>query len=216
MDKNLPVKIFQQWDSETNEGHRMCASSVMSMAIHYLSPGLISQKQINDAGYSQLDDYYLKELIEKQGGNTNDPEFDVKVLRQLGFNDSLMKDGSWQVVDRQLQEGIPVPLVIAHHGPSSSPDVSRWHWILCRGAVSASKSHVFNDPAGELDVRNGGYHTSDNGNAMQYSDQNLTPRWQTDGPNRGWYIKLLAPFPKAKAAAPVAVKKEAPAPKLKK
>lgn len=195
-DINLPVKIFQQWDSETDEGHRMCASSVMSGAINYLSPGRISQSEINKAGYSQMDDYYLKHLIEGQGGNTNDPDFHVKVLRQLGFNASLKKNGSWDIVNRKLMEGIPVPIVIAHHGPAGSPDLSRWHWILCRGYVGASKSHLFNDPAGELDAANGGYHLSLNGNCMSYSDRNLTPRWQTDGPNMGWYIDLVPPFPK--------------------
>jgi len=209
-DINLLVKPFRQWDSETDEGNRMCASSTMSMALNFLSPGLITQKEINDAGFSQLDDYYLKQLIEKQGGNTNDPEFHVKVLRQLGFNASLQKNGDWNQVNQLLLDGIPVPMVIAHHGPASSPDVARWHWILCRGYVSGSKSHIYNDPNGELNVRDGGYVGSD-GSALQYSDLNLTPRWQTDGPGRGWFIKLEKPFPKPGSR----VVPQKPAPKKK-
>lgn len=193
----LPVKQFNQWDSETDEGQRMCASSVHAMALHYLAPGLITQQMLRDTGYSQLDDFYLKELVEANGGNTNDPDFHQRVLEALGFRVQLVKNASWALIDSQLRDGIPVPMVIAHHGHVSKPDISRWHWILCRGIVEnpQSKAHIYNDPYGELDVVNGGYRMG-NGASMQYSDRNLTPRWQTDGPNQGWAMIIKRPFPK--------------------
>lgn len=195
----LPVKQFNQWDSETEKGQVMCASSVVSMLIHYLSPGLITQEMLKDAGYSQLDDFYLKELVEANGGRSNDPEFHIKVLTALGFQAELAKNGNFATVDALLRDGIPVPMAIAHHGHASNPDTERWHWILCRGICEnpQSKAHIYNDPYGELDVLNGGYRMGD-GSSMQYSDRNLGPRWMTDGPNRGWYIKVTPPFPKAK------------------
>lgn len=188
----LAVKQMNQWDSKTEEGPRMCGSSVMAMAWNFLSPTTVHHE-----GWDQLDDYYLKELIEKAGGNTNNPLDHVRALQHLGFNCELRKDCSWATIDRQLQQGIPVPMPIAHHGSSSAPDLERWHWILAVGKPDdpRSKAHIFNDPFGELDVKNGGYQMGD-GARMQYSDANLTPRWQTDGPNKGWAILFKEPFPK--------------------
>ena len=207
----LPVKQFNQWDSQTEEGQRMCASSTVSMAINYLSPGLITQEMLKETGYSQLDDFYLKELVEKNGGNTNNPDFHIQILTALGFQAHLAKNCSWATIDAQLRDGIPVPMVIAHHGHVGNPDLERWHWILCRGISEnpQSKAHIYNDPYGELNVVSGGYQMG-NGASMQYSDKNLTPRWQTDGPNRGWAIIIKPPFPKAKARQEVAKPKGNP------
>lgn len=193
----LPVKQMFQWDSKTENGNGMCASSVMSMAINFLSPGLITQEMLKEAGWSQLDDFYLKELIEKNGGKTTDPQFHIKVLNALGFRAELSTHGSWDLIDRQLHEGIPVPMAIAHHGHVSRPNLEKWHWILCRGKTEdpKSKAHIFNDPWGELDVVNGGYDVGPRGTSIQYTDKNLTPRWQTDGPNRGWCVLFKRPFP---------------------
>jgi len=191
----LKVKQMNQWDSATDEGQRMCGSSTMAMLVHFLAPGLITQAQISAAGYSQLDDYWLKVLIEGRGRNTNDPYAHLAALQRLGFHAELRTNCNFADVDAQLAAGIPVPMPINHHGPAGSPDKGRWHWILCCG--KASFAHDYNDPYGELDVANGGYRMG-NGGGQRYSDKNLRPRWESDGPGQGWAMMVRPPFPKAK------------------
>lgn len=207
----LPVKQFNQWDSETDEGMRMCGSSAMSMLVHFLAPGLIPAEKVKQAGFNQLDDYYLKELIEARGDNTNNPYAHLRVLTELGFRVELRKNLTFADIDRQLQQGIPVPMPINHHGPSSSPDKERWHWILCVGKSEnqESKAHVYNDPFGELDNKNGGYRMGD-GARMQYSDANMLPRWHSDGPGQGWGMMISLPLPKVKSVVPVEVASRKP------
>lgn len=186
----LAVRHMSQNDSATNEGHRMCQSSVMAMTVCFLAPGLLKVP----AG-QQEDDYWLKTMIEAKGGNTNDPEAHLRALRSLGLNVRLSVGGSFSLVDEQLKKGIPVPMAIAHHGNVSLPDVTRWHWILCIGKTADGKGHIYHDPNGELDNVRGGYMGS-NGKAQIYSDINLRRRWETDGPGRGWCYIFTPPWPK--------------------
>ena len=57
--------------------------------------------------------------------------------------------------------------------------------------VTDSKGNVIalrvNDPAGDLDLVNGGY-IGDGVPAAKYSCRNLLPRWEVDGPGSGWWI----------------------------
>lgn len=188
----LPVRYFSQNDSATDEGYRMCQSSVVSMAVCNLAPNALKVPS-----GQQPDDFWLKQMIEAKGGNTNDPQAHLRAMKSLGFDVRLSMSGSFALVDQQLSRGIPVPMVIAHHGPASNPDTAseRWHWILCIGKTTDGRGHIYHDPNGELDNVNGGYVNHSRGESVTYSDKNLRPRWETDGPGRGWCYIFSPPWP---------------------
>lgn len=175
---NLPVKYFSQLDSQTDEGGRMCASSSNAMLANYLRPGQIH------GPYDQSDDNYLKEYVEKHGDST-DPSAQDAALRDLGLNVHFSNTGNLSTLVSQLEKGFPVPCGILHHGSVDAP-TGGGHWVLVKGINADHTVLYVNDPAGELDLVNGGYHINNNGANMHYSVKNFLPRWEVGSPNTGW------------------------------
>lgn len=176
----LEVPYLTQLDSTTGEAMRMCFSSSCSMMLNYLKPNAIK-------GTGQKDDIYLLQL-EALGGDSTDAASQLRTLKHYGLNATYHQDGNWAAIDAQLAKGIPVPIGILHHGPVSAPS-GGGHWVLIVGRSEDGLTYYVNDPAGELDLLNGGYHLQNNGKMRHYSKENLGKRWMVDGPNTGWYIK---------------------------
>lgn len=164
----LPVKWFSQLDSATHEAGRMCRSSSHAMLAHYLKPGCLVK-----GPHQQSDDNYL-ELIHKYGDTTETAPH-IQVLRDLGIHASFHSNLGVSDVEEQIRSGIPVPVGILHHGVADDP----WgggHWVLI---VGYTPTHFYvHDPAGELDLVNGGYHLTDNGQFRLYSKKNFCKRWE--------------------------------------
>ena len=183
MSKVLKVPYLIQYDSNTSQGPRMCFSSSCSQAMNFLHPGKIDPKR------GQIDDQYLMRL-EAIGGDTTDAGAQIRTLASYDVAAKFRKDGNVAKLKAKIDAGKPVPIGILHHGHVSKP-TGGGHWICVVGYDTDSKGNVIalrvNDPAGDLDLVNGGY-IGDGVPAAKYSCRNLLPRWEVDGPSSGWLI----------------------------
>lgn len=176
----LDVPYFSQLDSETDQALRMCFSSSCSMMLNYINPNAIKV-----TGSEQKDDVYLRKL-NSLGWDSTNPRGQLATLASYGIKATYHQNGTFADIDKQLKLGIPVPIGVLHHGNVNSP-TGGGHWILVVGKVD--DRYVVNDPAGEMDLVNGGYHISNNGKMVKYSAVNLGKRWMVEGNGSGWYIK---------------------------
>ena len=171
----LDVPYYNQNDSATQHGHRMCFSSAMAMALEYID----SNKMDGD------DDWYLNEVF--KFGDTVSSTAQVAAARSLGYEAEFRTDGSLDDLERLLDDGIPVPVGILHKGSADHP-TGGGHWITL---IGYDDTHFWvNDPAGDLDLVNGGYHTWDSGKGLRYSKKNFMKRWSLDGDSDGWYVSI--------------------------
>lgn len=171
----LDVPYFAQHDSKTNQGGRMCFTSSMAMALDYIDPEMIEHD----------DDWYLSIVL--YFGDTVSSDAQVKAARSLGYNVSFHTDGSQEDLERLLDDGIPVPIGILHHG-SVDNATGGGHWVCL---IGYDNTHfMVHDPAGELDLINGGYPYGRSGKNVRYSKKNLMKRWLIANDHDGWYMDL--------------------------
>jgi len=189
MQKNplLSVPYYSQRDSKSGHAWRMCYSSSCAMLLQALKPGTL--KGPNG------DDEYLKTVFKY--GDTTSAQAQINALRDFGINAQFRTNLEWSDVDAQLTKGIPVPIGILHHGALGTK-LYGGHWFIIIGKKSNNTGtveddqYIVHDPYGELDLINGGYPGSHNGQRLLYSRKNLTPRWQVNG-TRGWGIIAQKP-----------------------
>lgn len=175
----LDVPYYNQNDSATQHGHRMCFSSSMTMALDYINPGAI----LGD------DDWYLNEVF--KFGDTVSSEAQMAAAHSLGFEAEMKYDGSQNTLEQLLSQGVPVPVGILHKGHVSSPQ-GGGHWICL---IGYDETHFWvNDPAGDLDLVNGDYPNYDSGERLRYSKKNLLKRWLIANDHDGWYMDLSGNF----------------------
>ena len=169
----LEVPYFYQRDSKTGHGERMCFSSAMAMAMDYINPDVI----LGD------DDWYLNEVF--KFGDSVSSTAQVAAAESLGFTVDFRNDASEKDLLRQLDEGIPVPIGILHHGNVDSP-TGGGHWI-CLIGYDETHFHV-HDPFGELSLVTGGYQKSGptDGRDQRYTRKNLMKRWLIANDHDGW------------------------------
>ncbi len=179
----IDVPYYYQGDSDVaGQAWRMCFSSSCAMLLEALKPGSVQGPN--------GDDLYLKRVL--QYGDTTNPTAQLAALRHCGVQASYSQRLGWDDLDRQLDRGIPVPVGILHHGPVESPS-GGGHWVLVVGRDAERRSVLVHDPAGELDVVQGGYPSYGNGCYVTYSRANLGPRWLVEGPGTGWGILARRP-----------------------
>ena len=174
----LDVPYFHQRDSKTGHGERMCFSSAMAMALDYLDPDAIEGD----------DDWYLQQVF--KFGDTVSSAAQVAAAESLGFNAKFRMDGTEKLLLEILDEGVPVPVGILHHGSVDSPR-GGGHWITLIG-YDEKYFHV-HDPFGELSLVSGGYPKSGptDGQNQRYTRKNLMKRWLIDGSGAdGWCVDL--------------------------
>ena len=175
----LPVPYYNQNDSATSHGHRMCFSSSMAMALDYTDPDKIEGD----------DDWYLGVVFKY--GDTVSADAQVAAAHSLGFEAEMHYDGTQARLEALLDAGVPCPIGILHHGSVDSPQ-GGGHWICLTGHTD---THFYvNDPAGDLDLVNGGYHTWDSGEQLLYSKKNLMKRWLVASDHDGWFVSLEGNF----------------------
>jgi hypothetical protein len=143
------------------------------MLLKYLKPGSITS-----------DDQYINTVF--QHGDTTSPSAQLEALQDYGLSASFKQNGSWDDIDRLLEQGIPVPIGVLHKGSITNP-IGGGHWLIIIGRTADSQSVYVNDPFGEMSLVNGGY-VNTNGSKLKYSKKNLGPRWLVESPSSGWYI----------------------------
>lgn len=145
------------------------------MALDYIDPEMIEHD----------DDWYLSIVL--YFGDTVSSDAQVKAARSLGYNVSFHTDGSQEDLERLLDDGIPVPIGILHHG-SVDNATGGGHWVCL---IGYDNTHfMVHDPAGELDLINGGYPYGRSGKNVRYSKKNLMKRWLIANDHDGWYMDL--------------------------
>lgn len=190
---NLAAKVpycFQGDSSNPRQAWRMCFSSSCAMLAEALMPGCL-RGHVKRNG-RQLDDFYRETLESLRVGDTTEYTAQLATLAHFcpAWRFHFIQDGNWETVQAQLQAGVPVPIGILHHGPVNAP-TGGGHWICAIGWEGVDAGRVIvHDPAGELDVVNGGYLRSGptDGKAQRYSANGLGARWMVGRPGTGWAI----------------------------
>lgn len=175
----LSVKYFPQRDSATTHAHRMCFSSSCAMAADYVKPDVIKVSE-------QEDDYYMRMYVFRHGDTTS-ASAQISALKDLGIKATFRKNLNLNDVKNQINNNIPVPAGILHHGHVSSPQ-GFGHWVCIIGYDDKAKQYIVHDPYGELDLINGGYYGSTNGSNKRYSYADFNKRWMVQGEKTGWGI----------------------------
>ena len=155
----------------------MCFTSSMAMALDYIDPEKIDGD----------DDWYLSIVL--YYGDTVSSEAQIKAAKSLGFDAKFKMDGREEDLCDLLDNGIPVPIGILHHSHIDSGPSGGGHWI-CLIGYDETYFYV-HDPAGELDLINGGYSSSfSSGKNLRYTRKNLMKRWLISNNHDGWYVDL--------------------------
>jgi hypothetical protein len=166
----LNVPYYSQRDNY-RDASRTCFSSSCAMLCKFLKPNSIKG-----------DDDYIREIFKR--GDTTDAAIQVQTLKHFGVNARFATNLTFSTLDSLLSQGIPVPIGILHHGPSSAPS-GGGHWIIVIG--KEGDGYIVNDPWGELDNASGTY-SSTNGAKLKYSKKMLGQRWTVEGDGSGWAI----------------------------
>ncbi len=169
----LPVRYFSQLDNYRDAG-RTCFSSSCAMLLDYIKPGVIKS-----------DDDYVRVVFSI--GDTTNYSVQLEALSKFGVSAEFRQDLTWEDVESQLENKVPVPVGILHKGNVEEP-VGRGHWIIIIGCNKDRTKFLVHDPYGDLDLVEGIY-VSSKGQSKWYSKENLTPRWQV-AENPGWGIIL--------------------------
>jgi hypothetical protein len=166
----LNVPYYSQRDNY-RDASRTCFSSSCAMLCKFLKPTSIKG-----------DDDYIKEVFKR--GDTTDAAIQVQTLKYFGVSSRFATNLTFSTLDSLLARGIPVPVGILHHGPSSAPS-GGGHWIIVIGKEGSD--YICNDPWGTLTDSTGVYNST-NGAKVKYSKQMLSRRWTVEGDGTGWGI----------------------------
>ena len=170
----LPVPFYQQLDSATDQGRRMCFSSSCAMLLAFLRPGIL--KGPNG------DDQYLARV--RTFGDTTSAIAQVQALNSYEVRADFTKAADFALIERQIDAGFPVPCGYLHRGPVEKPS-GGGHWLT---VVGYDATHVIvHDPLGEADLITGGT-LNRPAQFCRYSRKNFGRRWMVEAPRTGWAI----------------------------
>lgn len=178
------VPRFQQRDSaQLEQRDRTCFSSSCAMLLEAIKPGTLQG--------ANGDDQYL--AVVQRFGDTTDANAQLQALAHFGVSARLVQNADFQLIEQQINRGIPVPCGYLHRGPVDRPTGSG-HWLIVIGHTPTQV--VVNDPWGEPDLIHG---TTLNakGMGLRFSRQNFGKRWMVEpigggayryAPGKGWAV----------------------------
>ena len=169
----LNVPYFSQRDNY-RDASRTCFSSSCAMLTEFLKPGTLPG--------AKGDDKYVEQVFKR--GDSTDASVQIQTLKHFGVAARFATNATFNLLDSQLSQGIPVPIGILHHGPASAPS-GGGHWLTVIGKDGGN--YICNDPWGEIDNATGTY-PSTNGKRVKYSKNLLKARWTVEGDGSGWCI----------------------------
>lgn len=180
-----------QMDSAVGEGWRKCYSSSSTMFCEGLVPGCLKNHKARKPG-EQLDDFYYRMLVAVTGKDTTDTSAQMEMHRYFGINSKFSQQGSRQTLEYYLSIGLWVMTGQLHHWRYNQPDPARSHWSLCVGWTPENDAFVFHDPAGQMNLIEGGY-ISNEGAYRKYAWAQWKHRWMADQAGKfvdgsGWCI----------------------------
>jgi hypothetical protein len=164
----LPVPCWLQTDNAV-QPDRTCNTSSNAMAAKFLGANIES------------DDQYWQ-IVNKYGDSTS-MEAQTAALSEVGIQSSHVANLDFDDLDRQLAAGKPITISIAHRGPESSPNMSKWH-VICVIGRTPNGDYIVNDPYGTVYDNYQG--DPKQGCGAVYTRQTLQSRWLPDGGGTGW------------------------------
>ena len=177
--KRLDVPYFSQRDNY-RDASRTCFSSSCAMALKTLKPSSITG-----------DNDYVRKVFNT--GDTTEAWVQVRTLESYGLEAVFRQNGKLQTIKDKIEEGVPVPVGILHHGPATRPS-GGGHWVTVTGYAEDPRQpgggyFYVNDPWGRLDHETGEY-TSSIGQDLKYTYAMFDARWTVDGESDGWFIDI--------------------------
>ncbi|MCP9857777.1 MULTISPECIES: hypothetical protein [unclassified Cyanobium] len=168
------VPRFSQRDSaQLAQRDRTCFSSSCAMLLEAIKPGTLQG--------ANGDDHYL--AVVQRFGDTTDANAQLRALAHFGITARLVQTADFQLIERQINRGIPVPCGYIHRGPVDRPTGSG-HWLIVYGHTP---THVLvNDPWGEPDLIHGTTLNA-NGVGLRFSRLNFGKRWMVEPIGGGTY-----------------------------
>jgi ABC-type bacteriocin/lantibiotic exporter with double-glycine peptidase domain len=151
------------------QGWRDCFTASSAMLAAYWG------KEPNEDSYNRVRQCY---------GDSTSSEAQLQALRSLGLQAQFATDGTFELLQREIDAGRPVAVGWLHHGPASAPS-GGGHWTVVIGYDATGV--IMNDPNGNCDLVNGGYPSNHDGAHQHYSFRNWGPRWRVNGTG-GWYL----------------------------
>lgn len=182
----LPTTYQAQYDSNTAEGYRMCWSSTGAMLAEAFKPGVLQNHPKRYPG-EQLDDFYLRIVQVILGGDTTKPPSHLAAMKWLGITAHYAQDGDYEKLVSLLNKGVRVGCGVLHHGYFTAPS-GGGHW-MCLNGYKENGDLICCDPAGKMDLQNGGYPGLGSGSNVAYNKQQWLSRWMPQG-SPGWYFWL--------------------------
>lgn len=179
----LLVPPYLQLDSQTDQAARMCFSSACAMLVEYMRPGTL--KGPNG------DDQYLK--VVQRFGDTTLVAAQLAALRHYGLKVEFSERADFELIRRQLKDGLPVPAPYIHRGTINAP-TGFGHWLTVIG--DSQHTIQVNDPLGEPDLINGTTRNT-RGAGLSLNKQHFARRWMVasagggrwrHAPGQGWAI----------------------------
>ena len=178
------VPRFHQRDSvQLTQRDRTCFSSSCAMLLEAIKPGTL--KGANG------DDQYL--AVVQRFGDTTDASAQIRALAHYGVTARLVHNADFQLLEQQINRGVPVPCGYIHRGPVERPTGSG-HWLIVYGHTPTHV--VVNDPWGEPDLIHGTTLNAQ-GMGLRFSRLNFGKRWMVEpieggayryAPGKGWAV----------------------------
>jgi uncharacterized protein YvpB len=152
------------------------------MMLSFLKPGVLTGPN--------GDDQYLKRV--QQYGDTTDARAHVHALSSYGVNAKFVQNANFELIEQQINKGVPVPCGYLHRGPVDAPS-GGGHWLCVAGYDKTNV--IVHDPIGESDLI-GGATLNSVARYAKYSRKNFGKRWMVElvngvyryAPNKGWAI----------------------------
>jgi hypothetical protein len=161
------VPRFSQRDSaQLAQRDRTCFSSSCAMLLEAIKPGTLQG--------ASGDDQYL--AVVQRFGDTTDASAQLRALANFRVTARLVQNADFQLIEQQINRGIPAPCVYIHRGPVDRPTGSG-HWLIVYG--HSPTYVVVNAPWVEPDLIHGTTLNA-NGMGLRFSRQNFGKRWMVE------------------------------------
>ncbi len=163
------------------------------MLLEAIKPGTLKGANGDDQYLAVVQHLVVADGKRQTIGDTTDASAQLRALAHYGVTARLVQTADFQLLEQQINRGMPVPCGYIHRGPVDRPTGSG-HWLI---VVGHTPTHVVvNDPWGEPDLVHG---TTLNakGMGLRFSRLNFGRRWMVEpigggayryAPSKGWAV----------------------------
>lgn len=188
------VPRFQQRDSaQLAQRDRTCFSSSCAMLLEAIKPGTLKGANGDDQYLAVVQQLVVVDGKQQINGDTTDANSQLRALAHYGVTARLVQNADFQLIEQEINRGIPVPCGYIHRGPVHRPTGSG-HWLIVYGHTPTHV--VVNDPWGEPDLIHGTMLNA-KGMGLRFSRLNFGKRWMVEpigggayryAPGKGWAV----------------------------